>query len=203
MSMPVVQLSALSRRLARVEIEALKIQGFRALYDTAVEPGSFTVLAGANNAGKTTLADALDFLAEVHRFKIETALSRKGGFENVAFRRMRRTRRPVSLQISVAMDLGEVSALRIRARRGGRPRPEGQAVVTHEFSFKAASSAIAADFSVVGEELSIDFRADKDSPSERITTIERRGAEVSVRNAAEGEMPGYLLRDPDGRIAGQ
>ena len=98
-------------------IESVKIQGFRALYDAEVEPGSFTVLAGANNAGKTTLADALDFLAEVYRFKLEVALSRKGGFDNVAFRRMRRTRRPVSIEVRVAIEAAELSFARSRKAR--------------------------------------------------------------------------------------
>lgn len=166
-------------------IESFKIQGFRALYDTEVEPGSFTVLAGANNAGKTTLADALDFLAEVHRFRVEVALSRKGGFENVAFRRMRRTRRPVSLEIRVAMDLSEVPMFVHRQE----PKPDGQAVVTHRFSFKAASGAIAADFSIVEETLTIDYRPDVNSPTERLTTIKRNGSDIEVNSVAPENMP--------------
>lgn len=168
-------------------IESLKIQGFRALYDTSVEPGSFTVLAGANNAGKTTLADALDFLAEIHRFRLEVALSRKGGFENVAFRRMRRTRRPVSLEIRVAIDVSDVELFVARKRR--KDKGAGQIVVTHSFSFKAASAAIAADFSVVEESLTIDHRLGSDSPLERLSTLTRHGSKVKAENVKDAKLP--------------
>ncbi|HEX5928197.1 MAG TPA: AAA family ATPase [Solirubrobacterales bacterium] len=173
-------------------IESLKINGFRSLYETVVEPGSFTVLAGANNAGKTTLADALDFLAEVHRFRLEVALSRKGGFENVAFRRMRRTRRPISLEITAAINLKHHPRVR---RRLATEYPEslsgpiGEAVITHRFSFKAASSAIAADFSIVEECITIGYREDPETAVEEVASLHRKGAKLSTHAAPEENIP--------------
>jgi predicted ATPase len=171
-----------------VIIESVKIQGFRALYDAEVEPGSFTVLAGANNAGKTTLADALDFLAEVYRFKLEVALSRKGGFDNVAFRRMRRTRRPVSIEVRVAIGASELPMSRSRKKHD----KDGQIVVTHKFAFKAASAAIAADFSVVEEWLTVDYRPDGAGPLDRLITATRNDAKVEIQSVGDDRMPGAL-----------
>ena len=172
-------------------IESLKISGFRSLYDTVMEPGSFTVLAGANNAGKTTLADALDFLAEIHRFRIEVALSRKGGFENVAFRRMRRTRRPVSMEIRAAIDLESIPRVKHRMRVEGRSFSGdlGQAIVTHRFSFKAASSAIAADFSIVDEEIVIEHRAKGSASAQRVASAHRVGSKVKTKVMDGDRMP--------------
>jgi predicted ATPase len=164
-------------------IERLKIHGFRALYDAEVEPGLFTVLAGANNAGKTTLADALDFLAEVHRFSLEVALSRNGGFENVAFRRMRRTRRPVELEVQVSLSPRELRQLVAPRLRAERKHIDGAAVITHRFSFKAASAAIAADFSVVDELISIDYRR-PNGATKNLVKIERVGSETKIARAA-------------------
>jgi len=172
-------------------IESLKIRGFRALYDAEVEPGSFTVLAGANNSGKTTLADALDFLAEVYRFKLEVALSRKGGFENVAFRRMRRTRRPVSIEVRVAIDTSEVRPF-LQRKRKNRQTNQGQIVVTHKFAFKAASAAIAADFSVVEEWLTIDHRPDAAGQLDRLITVTRNGSKVDVKSLGYERLPESL-----------
>lgn len=174
-------------------IEGLKIQGFRSLYDVEVYPGSFTVLAGANNAGKTTLADALDFLADIHRFRLEVAISRKGGFENLAFRRMRRTRRPVSMSVQVVMDLAEIPTLarRIRARdRSGDTKP--QFVVSHSFSFKAASDAIAADYLVTEETLVIDYRDGASADSVRFASVERQGKAVITKVMSAAEAPSNL-----------
>lgn len=172
-------------------IESLKISGFRSLYETDLQPGSFTVLAGANNAGKTTLADALDFLAEVHRFRLEVALSRKGGFENVAFRRMRRTRRPITMEITAAIDLKDLPRVRALARRSGeRERGSvGQAVITHQFSFRAASSAIAADFSILKEDIVIAYRSPADDCAREIASLRRVGSTVKPNTVPEEEIP--------------
>lgn len=175
-------------------VESLKINGFRSLYETVVEPGSFTVLAGANNAGKTTLADALDFLAEVHRFRLEVALSRKGGFENVAFRRMRRTRRPISMEIRAAINLKDIPRARHRLglEHPDSPEPFGEAVITHQFSFKAASSAIAADFSIVEERIAIGYRADPEACVKEIAFAHRDGTKIQTDAVPEESIPASL-----------
>ena len=175
-------------------VESLKINGFRSLYETVLEPGSFTVLAGANNAGKTTLADALDFLAEVHRFRLEVALSRKGGFENVAFRRMRRTRRPISMEIMTAIDLKNLPRVKQRFPRDnpGFSEPFGEAVVTHRFAFKAASSAIAADFSIVEEDIVIGYRKDPDTSVNTIASMRRVGRKITIDSVPESKIPAPL-----------
>ena len=74
-----------------MKLTHLEIQAYRSLYEISFEPNDFTVVVGPNNAGKTNLADAFQFVGEVGRHGLEVAVSREGGFENLAFRRQRRT----------------------------------------------------------------------------------------------------------------
>lgn len=55
----------------------------------------------------------------------------------------------------------------------------GDAVITHRFSFKAASAAIAADFSVVDEKILIDYRR-PDGATTNLVKIERLGANITL-----------------------
>jgi len=52
--------------------------------------------------------------------------------------------------------------------------------VTHRFSFKAASSAIAADFSIVDEEILIEHRAENSDPVQRVASARRVGSKVKT-----------------------
>src|SRR4051812_31057073 len=79
-----------------MRIERISIQAYRSLYNVTFAPTQFTVLVGPNNSGKSNLVEALDFLGDVHQHGIEVAITRKGGFENIAHRRMRRTKRPIA-----------------------------------------------------------------------------------------------------------
>ena len=67
-----------------MEINELRIQAYRSLYEVGLAPKPVRVIVGTNNAGKTNLLDAVHFLGEVHRHGIDIAVSRKGGFENIA-----------------------------------------------------------------------------------------------------------------------
>lgn len=139
-----------------MKIESLRIKGFRSLYDLEFKPSKFTVLVGPNNAGKSTIVDAFDFLADVYRHGLEIALNRKGGFENVAHRRMRRTKRPIIFEVNARVPLLELVSDRRRhfAPRDLRVKNDFADLdvrINHTFSVRAATQAIAADFSVVQE----------------------------------------------------
>src|SRR5680860_883860 len=99
-----------------MQIEQIGIGSFRSLYSVSLSPRHFTVLVGANNAGKTNVAEAIDFLSDVHRHGLELAVSRKGGFDNVAQRRMRRTKKPLSFSVEVSASLSEFMSLRMAGR---------------------------------------------------------------------------------------
>ena len=107
-----------------MRIESLTISRYRSLYGVSLRPGDLTVVVGPNNAGKTNLVDAVDFLAEAYRFGLEVAVGRKGGFENIAHRKVRRTNhlshsglRHRSLQLSCErIYTGFVAAARRRTK---------------------------------------------------------------------------------------
>jgi len=138
-------------RLTRVEIQA-----YRSLYNVTLIPDSFTVLVGPNNAGKTNLADSLEFLGQVARNGLEVAVSREGGFENLAFRRARRTRKPVRFAFEATMDgaeaarpLGTASGLKLR----GSDVQGFQITIAYSFELRASSESRDADFRVTSEDL--------------------------------------------------
>ena len=165
-----------------MKINRIEIQAFRSLYDVTLCLGDFSVLVGANNAGKTNLADALQFLGEVGRHGLEVAVSRKGGFENVAFRRKRRTKKPVRFAVNLTVD-GEELRLYV-PRRGRMGTIRGTIFeVDYEFSLRAFSESREADYAIDTER----FRVKRhrkgrkvDGAGEHLLDIQRRGSELFV-----------------------
>src|SRR5438128_922607 len=82
-----------------MRITQLKISNYKSLRSVEFAPPPLSVIVGANAAGKSNLADCLDFIADVYRHGLETAVQRKGGYENIAFRRQRRSRQPIGIQL--------------------------------------------------------------------------------------------------------
>ncbi len=154
-----------------MEVRRLGVEAFRSFYEASIEPGHFTVIVGANNAGKSNLAEAFEFLAEVHRHGLEIAVNRKGGFENIAHRRMRRTKRPLAFEVDVIFDAQEFPALRRRTVRqpdgtvARRQLLKGEIRMQHRFEIQAAGQAIRADFRVSSERLTISFTDRGGGPS--------------------------------------
>lgn len=139
-----------------MQLTEFSVSGFRSLYEARIEPGQFTVLVGANNAGKSNLADAFDFLGVTYRHGLEFAVSRKGGFENIAHRRMRRTKKAITFSVSVELPLEAVlrpkTLIAALARALELPSSAlGGFKISHRFSIRAASQRIKADFAVEEE----------------------------------------------------
>lgn len=143
-----------------ISIDRLQVEAYRSLYNVTIEPRPLTVVVGPNNSGKSNLVDAIEFLGEVHRHGLEIAIQRKGGFENIAHRRMRRSRRPIAFRIRAVVPLEPDSrafhtwrssaGLRyVGARRSGL-----MVRVEHEFELRAQSQAIRADYRVSTESIS-------------------------------------------------
>ena len=185
-------------------LESIKIQAFRSLYDVTFQPGQFTVLAGPNNAGKSTLAQALHFLGETHLLGLEYAISRNGGYENVAHRRVRRTKQPVAFEVDARLRYREVSTLRrevmtnrmpteeFRARYGvSRREFDPELRVTHSFSFKALGEAIESDFSVLDESAKVQYLEADGSEYQTAFRLHRGPDDIAVESqfAKLGEDP--------------
>lgn len=172
-----------------MRIDSVAIKAYRSLYDVTVHPKQFTVLVGPNNSGKTNLVEALDFLADAYRHGVEAAVTRKGGFENIAHRRKRRTRRPISFKVNASVGGDELERYQRRylLHEGRQSFPlfeeeELPAVrLTHAFEISAPSEQRAADFRVATERLDITHYPSKDaSPSTATILRADDGLQVDV-----------------------
>ncbi len=70
-----------------MQITQLSINNYKSLRAIQIAPAELNVIVGANAAGKSNFADCLDFISEVYRHGLEVAVARKGGYENIAYRR--------------------------------------------------------------------------------------------------------------------
>lgn len=141
-----------------VEIGAVGVSAFKSLYDLNATLEHLSVVTGPNGSGKSNLVDALTFLSDTYRHGLEFAVSRAGGYENIAHRRTRRAKRAISFSVEVSLSSSDL----ISARRGYFWRnavddwPPGLGlIVRHSFSFRASSQRLLADFEVVDEALEI------------------------------------------------
>lgn len=199
-----------------MDVGRLSIQAFRSLYDIELKPGRFLVLTGPNNSGKTNLAESLDFLGDVHRHGLESAVIRKGGFENIAHRRMRRTRHSIAFDVDLILPRGN-RFLHQEALRGLRQSSQGIKSSTtgartvrdldpyvrlaHSFEIRAAAERIGSDFSVTEERIVI-FGGTSNTPERELVRLERTGDDLKTRKSRSAGQPiwGVLLEplnDPD------
>lgn len=130
-------------------ISELRIRGYKSFYDATIHPKQLSILVGPNNSGKSNLVDCIEFLSDTYRHGIEFALTRKGGYENVAWRRQRRTKRPLKFGISARLATDDLSY------RVDREAQQQQFEVEHDFEIGAVGSAVDAEFRVVAEHLSL------------------------------------------------
>lgn len=178
-----------------MQIEQLRVARYRSLYDVTLRPGQFTVLVGANNSGKTNFVDAIDFLADAYRYGLEIAVSRKGGFENIAHRKQRRTKSPLlfALQANLRLEeldpYGSVTARKRRATRTGAPSLR----ISHEFEIEAQGQAIEAAFRIRRETLRVERL---DAKPTILLDVERTADELIVHEVGRGRR----ARGPGSRI---
>jgi len=150
-----------------------------------------TVIAGPNNSGKTNLAYSLDFLSEVYRHGLEMAIIRKGGYENIAHRKMRRTKSPLEIDLEVILDktdlAGRIPDISIFE----------QLRIGHSFSFLAESQALRANFKILSERLKIDLNNGSDW--KQVMVVDRHGDRVTV-TTNQGETA-LILSSTIGKVA--
>ena len=99
------------------------------------------------------------FLGDTYRHGLEFAVSRAGGYENVAYRKTRRAKKAVSFEVDVSLkteDMNPSRTLYFIRRQDDRPFPESLDLrLRHSFSFRASSQKLLADFEVVDESLQL------------------------------------------------
>ncbi len=139
-----------------MKLTQLKVSNYKSLREICLVPSDLTVVVGANASGKSNLADFHDFLADLYRHGLSVAVARKGGYENIAHRKMRRSRRAISIGISVEIDRSKIKNWPIIYQRGV---PELR--FSHSFSFKAEGQTIRSDFRVDSEYICLERKTKK------------------------------------------
>lgn len=140
-----------------MRITQLSIENYKSLRDITISPAELSVIVGANAAGKSNFADCLDFISDVYRHGLETAVLRKGGYENIAFRKTRRSRKPIKIGLSVEFAPSDWSSF-----DGNNRENVPDVKVEHSFSFVARGFSIRAAFEAVQEDLVISKRMDNE-----------------------------------------
>jgi predicted ATPase len=144
-----------------MQITNISIHNYKSLKNVLLNLHKLSLIVGANASGKSNLADCFDFISEVYRHGLEVAVGRKGGYENIAYRRTRRSKQPIQIKLSVTMTSDEWPSVwqRIYKRKA---RQTFDVKIDHAFSFVARGYAIRADFSVVNEYLTISKKHKED-----------------------------------------
>jgi predicted ATPase len=133
-------------------IREFRVENYKSLHAITVLPQPLTVVIGANGSGKSNLADCFDFVSEVYRHGLEVAVARKGGFETIAHRKVRRTK--LAIAISTVAELDKQDLQRWSSPKLDRIR------FTHRFAFKTKGQTIAADFEVESEYILTEVHVD-------------------------------------------
>lgn len=135
-----------------MEISRIRVTAFKSLYELEADFDHLTVVTGPNGAGKSNLVDALTFLSDAYRHDLEFAVSRAGGYENIAHRRTRRAKRPISFEVVARLQPTDMANGVFLFRRREEPWPHDVPLnLTHGFSFHASSQKLLADFEVIEE----------------------------------------------------
>lgn len=131
-----------------MRLKELKVENYRSLRNITFRPGDLTVIVGANGSGKSNLASAIDFLSQAYASGLEYAVMAKGGFENIAFRSIRRTKSAIRFSGDFLM---EKSPFVIH---GGKNSPR-LCRVKHQFAIKTSGQNIGSDYRITEETVEI------------------------------------------------
>jgi predicted ATPase len=183
-----------------MRIEAIRVRTYKSLYDLTLHPSKFTVLAGPNSAGKSNIVDAIGFVADVHRFGLDLAVQAKGGFENIAHRRIRRSKNPICFEITAILSSREVGTALMRVMRGSPGRTASNishnpVLISYCFSLRSPSESVTASFHVKEEHLIMrelgvnpepeQLRLDWDGGGQDLVRVHRQGATIEVESLAD------------------
>src|SRR5216684_5611183 len=114
----------------------IEIQNFKSLRSVNIPFSRLSYFCGPNASGKSNFSEALDFVSNVFRNGLQHAVAEKGGFYNMCFRRIRRTKGAIAFRIAGEESLTKELSVHYEAR----------------FSFRTQTEAIRSQFLVQGEE---------------------------------------------------
>lgn len=161
-----------------LRLKSLTIKNYKSLRNVTFEPGNFSVLVGPNGAGKSNLADALDFLANVYRDGLEMAIQRKGGYENILYRKQRRTKS--ALEFEVVLDgktTDFINSLSHYALPASFPR-EDRYQLTHQFAVNIDPNDAVGQFTIIQEV----FIIQQSNTNKTDLYVKREQDKVTVKN---------------------
>lgn len=134
-----------------MQLGRLSIRNYKSLRDVTFSPSALSAVVGPNAAGKSNFADAIHFLSEVYEFGLETAVARKGGYENIAFRKQRRSKAAIEFEVRVNV-ANRKEVVRPSFVKSSLTFP---LEIIHRFSVTAKGSGIKAPFKIEDETLSV------------------------------------------------
>lgn len=178
-------------------LECIRIANFKSLKDIEVRPSGLTALVGPNNAGKTNFALAMKFLSEVHQYGLEKAVVRAGGIENIAFRRVRRSRSPIAFDVQACWSSPSVGSRVSESLEVLGPLAQAVARLgfRHRFACEARGGAgLPAGFQVPQETFEVDvaFRQDRTIKGlpDRLAYVVRRDSDGRTTASINGGRSG-------------
>lgn len=164
-------------------LKELRIHNYKSLRNVCFNPSPLSVLVGPNASGKSNFASAVHFLSEVYSQGLEVAVARKGGYENIAFRKQRRSKAAIEFEITLEATLHEL----------GLASPEFEEYstlffqLTHKFSIVATGSGIKSAFKVRDEACDVVAPPINGLPQRQMFHIERnfKSKELEVNFPAQ------------------
>lgn len=167
-------------------LSRIRIANFKSLKNVEINSEGLVALVGPNGSGKTNFALAMKFLSEVHRHGLETAISRAGGFENIAYRKGKRTTAPIEFEVEMRFDLEQM-------RKDGTfgwlsqsfVRQVGSIVTCHHFACKACGGGIRADFVVEHETIRVESSRPRKGVGFIGTITRNRDGAIEVKTKGE------------------
>lgn len=142
-----------------MRLRKLEIRNYKSLRNIMIAPTPLSVFVGPNGAGKTNLADAIDFLGHTYRWDLESAVAQKGGYENICYRDVRRSKDPISFRVISDFNVHQMEVILLSSQIRLHA---GLHLLDHFFEFKAKSRDIQSPFSIDAEEVVIwDLRTAK------------------------------------------
>lgn len=149
---------------------------------------SLGVFVGANAAGKSNFADALDFLSLVFRTGLAGAVRAKGGYENICFRRAKRSKAGLTFQLRATIT---------EPRQKSRSKKKViNYTFIYDFTFSTTTQAIISEYEVISENIEVN-RSLNDSVSEQILTIKRQKGQIDVSGTEPDRETEYFMMRPD------
>jgi predicted ATPase len=172
-----------------MELIRLEIHNYKSLRSIELSPERVNGFVGPNGAGKTNLVDCLDFLSECYRLGVELAVARKGGYESIAHRKMRRTKAGISFQVGAYFEPAEVRIM-------NQPKLSTPLYMGHYFELRARGGTIRSEYDILNESFFI-ATLTLDLQLHRIATIDRQKDQIKLTKDDESLFRTVGLRDID------